>query len=238
MQPSRRFFIGLALSLGATIPAQAQTPNPSTLAPPLRALVASLRDTSLARQLAGAYGLGQLGSRAAPAIPFLFEVLQRYDGMTEVDSSLLKYFDKRTTFLFANGKANAINPAQIVAAASLAEIGRPAVPAIQAALASADPKELFFPYLTNALAGMTDATADAVLYKLIRDPRPHARSRVASSLRLRTDPASLDTLIAVLADTSGIVRDAAAIALQRRTEQKFGENVAKWREWRATQPPL
>lgn len=236
MRPRSRLAIAFAVSLMAALHAQSQVPRPATLSPPLRTLVESLRDTSLGRQLEGAFGLGELGPRAAPAIPFLLEVLQRYDGMTEVDPSLLKYFDERTSFMVFNGKANTINPTQIVASASLAKIGAPAVPLIKAALASADPRELYFPSLTDALANMTGPAADDLLFGLLRDSRPSARSRVASSLRLRTDPGSLDSLIATLADTAGSVRSAAAVALQRRTQQQLGEDIQKWRQWRAGQP--
>jgi HEAT repeat protein len=228
------------LAAHAQNPPSPPTPDVATLPPPVRALVDKLRGADLSQQLEGAYSLGQLGASAAPAIPFLLQVLQRNDGMIEVDSSLLRYFEAGTSFLFVHGQANTINPVQIVATASLGRIGRPAIAPMSVALQGADPTELYFAYLADALARIPDRAATAVLLDLLRGPSGPARSRAAGSLRWNSDPATLDALIAALEDPDAPVRRAAARALERRTGQSLGQDAARWRAWRAeqaTRPP-
>jgi hypothetical protein len=176
-----------------------------------------------------------MGERAAPAIPFLIRVLERYDGMVEVDSALMKYFEPGTSFLVYQGKANTINPAQLVAAANLARIGRPAIQPLSVALQGADPTELYFAHLADALARIPDPAATAILMNHLKGTDRHARSRAAAALRWNIDPASLDGLIAALDDADEDVRGEAVRSLERRSGQTFGPDAAKWRAWRAGQ---
>jgi hypothetical protein len=224
------------LDAGAQRPSAPAAPDAASLAAPLRALVEKLGAPTMAQQIEGAYGLGQMGASAAPAIPFLLLALRRDVGMVDVDTALLKYFEPGTSYLAGRGVVMMINPAQDVASASLAKIGRPAIAPLSRALQGADPSELFFGYLTDALARVPDPAATAVLLDLLRGANRSARFRVASSLRWNRDPATLDPLIDVLGDSAASVRRTAARALERRTGQSLGEDAARWRAWRAGQP--
>lgn len=211
---------------------RSSTPDIATLSPPLRSLVEKLRGNELSAQLEGASGLGQMGERAAPAIPFLLEVLQRSDGMVEVDAALMKYFDHGTVYLASREKIYMIDPAQIVTSASLAKIGKPAIHPLTVALEGADPAELYFAHVADALARIPDPAATAVLLNLLKSENRHARSRAAASLRSNSDPVALDALIAAVEDSDEFVRKEAVRALEKRTGQSLGQDAAQWRAWR------
>ena len=68
--------------------------------------------------------------------------------MTEVDGSLLKYFEKDDAFLVFGGKANTLNPVQMVVTAALGKIGKAAIEP------KADPTNLPFAYIAESLARM------------------------------------------------------------------------------------
>jgi len=207
----------------------------ATLPPEVQAQVQKLSSDSLAHQIQAAWTIGEMGAKAAPAIPILFERLKGYDGMVDVDTVLFKYFPPNTAFLFYQGKAATINPVHIVLTNALAKIGNPVIPRAAADLRAADPTELYFAYLSDLLAMISDSEANAIVIDLLKDANPHVRFRAAESLKYAASLLSLDALINALQDPEQSVRDAALVSLERRTKQNFGTDAKKWREWRAQQ---
>lgn len=177
-----------------------------------------------------------MGEKAAPAIPFLLEVLQRYEGMVEVEEGSLKYFEKDAAFMVFGGKTNTINPVQMVASVALAKIGKPAIEPLRTALLKADPTELPFAFIVAALARMQDPTTTKMLHGMLSSENQHTRSRIVGALAYSKDPSSIDVLIQALKDQDSSVKSAAARSLKKITGQDLGEDVGKWEQWRAKNP--
>lgn len=211
--------------------------TPSDLPADLRTEIEKLRSPDLSQRIEGAYNLGKMGERAAPVVPFLLQVLERNEGMEEVPRASLDYFEKDTAFLVFGGKAATINPVQIVASVALAKIGKPALEPLRAALLKADPTELPFAYVAEALARMQDPTTTKMLHGMLSSENRHMRFRVAEALAHSKDPASVDALIGALKDQDSSVKSSAARSLKRITGQDFGEDAGKWQEWRAKNKP-
>jgi hypothetical protein len=203
------------------------------VSPELRKELEQLMSSELPRRLEAAYNIGLMGEKAAAAIPTLIEVLKGYEGMKEVDEVSLGYFDKTTAFMVFEGKANTINPVHILVTDALGKIGKAAIEPLRASLLDADPKELLFPYLADALAKMQIPEATAILLPILSGGDTTARFRIAGSLRYSKDAASVDALFQALRDSDKEVRSTAARSLGRITGQSFGEDVKKWEEWRA-----
>lgn len=192
-----------------------------------------LRSADRSSRIQGAYQLGEMGERAAPAIPLLIETLGQREGMVDVAEESLKYFEKDASFMVFGGKAATINPVNMVATVALSKIGKPAIGPLRKALATAEPRELPFAYFADALAGIQDPVVTKELLGMLGSENPYARSRIASALARSKDPASIDALIGALKDPEKDVRETAARSLQKISGQDFGEDAAKWQEWRA-----
>ena len=228
------------LSLGLRTNAQTNPQKdkiPATISGDVRTELEKLLSSELAQRLEGAYNLGNMGEKAAPAIPFLIATFDDYQGMTEVGESLLKYFEKDDVFMVFGGKANTINPVQMVVTAALGKIGMPAIEPLMAALRKADPTNLPFAYIAKSLARMQDPQTTKLLLGLLTDPNEHKRSRAAEALRHSKDPNVVDPLIAALKDQNSNVKSNAALSLKKITGQNFGEDAAKWEESRAKNKP-
>jgi hypothetical protein len=211
--------------------------TPSNISADLRTEIEKLDSPELSQRIEGAYNLGNMGESAAPAIPFLLQVLERNEGMVEVPKASLDYFEKDTAFLVFSGKAATINPAQIVASVALVKIGKPALGPLRAALLKADPTELPFAYVAEALTRMQDPTTTKMLLGMLSSENRHTRFRIAEALAHSKDPASVDALIGALKDQDSSVKSSAARSLKRITGQDFGEDAGKWQEWRAKNKP-
>jgi hypothetical protein len=228
------------LSLGLTTYAQTNSQKdkiPATIPASVTTELEKLLSEALALRLEGAYNLGNMGEKAAPAIPFLISTFEDYDGMTEVDESLLKYFEKDATFMVFGGKANTINPVQMVVTVALAKIGKPAIEPLRSALSKADPTNLPFAYIVDSLTRMQDSATTKILIGMLSDPNRHKRFRIAEALRQSKDSAAIDALITALKDQDSGVKSAAALSLKRITGQNLGEDAANWEEWRAKNRP-
>jgi len=206
---------------------------PATISPDVRKELEALLSSELPQRLAGAYNLGNMGEKAAAAIPFLIDVLHQNEGMVEVDKELLKYFDKDAAFLVFSGKAATINPVQIVASDALVKIGKPAIEPLCAVLPKADASNLPFAYVVEVLVRMQDPATTKMLHGMLSNENRHARFRIAEALAHSKDPATVDVLIGALKDQDSSVKSAAAKSLKKITGQDYGEDVRKWEEWRA-----
>lgn len=214
-----------------------RTPQKEKISPSVSADVRKelekLLSSEQPQRLEGAYNLGNMGEKAASAIPFLVDVLQQNQGMVEVEKGSLKYFDKDTAFMVFGGKAATINPVQIVASDALVKIGKPAIQPLRAALSKADPAELPFAYVSEVLARMQDPATTKMLLGMLSDSNPHTRSGIADALGYSKDTATVDALIAALKDQDSGVKSSAAQSLKKITGQDYGEDASKWGEWRA-----
>lgn len=231
-------FVAVTTLLTASLWANAQTSSeklsiPSGASPELKKELEKLLSSELPRRLEGAYNIGNMREQAVLAIPILMELLKGYDGMVEIDEASLKYFEKDTAFLIVGNRANTINPVHILLTDALGKIGKPAIEPLRAALPKADPKELYFPYVAEALAKTQDPEATRMLLDLLSTGDANARFRIAGALRHSNDPASVDALIQALKDKDKEVRSTAARSLKKITSQAFGEDAGKWEEWRA-----
>jgi HEAT repeat protein len=224
-------FAGPLLAIAQTSPQKDKIP--ATMSPDVRKELEAVLSSELQKRLEGAYNLGTMGEKAAEAIPFLIDILQQDDGMTDVDQDSLKFFEKDAVFLVYNGKAATINPVQMVVSDALVKIGKQAIEPLRAMLPKADPTELPFAYAAGILARMQDPATTKMLHGMLSDDNRHVRSRVVEALARSKDPATVDALIGALKDQDASVKSAAARSLKKITGQDLGEDARKWEDWRA-----
>lgn len=190
-----------------------------------------LLSLKLTLQMEGAYNLGEMREKAAPAIPFLIEILRHSGGVKEVDAGALKYLDSGGGAIVSGGKVMTVYPVQNVAAAALAKIGEPAIEPIRNSVLKDDPAKVPFAFGIDALAQMQNARATMLMHSMARTSDVQGRRRILDSLSMNKDPATVDLLIESLADPVSVIRSSAVRSLKKITGQDLGDDVARWKEW-------
>jgi HEAT repeat protein len=206
-----------ALVVVTTSSAQPTIPQddiPADIAPDvlheIRALYALKPET---RGMA-AYTLRKLGSRAAPAIPFLVAMLgdalvgepvkMRAEWLSDTRIASEKEITRME-------RLEITSPGKL-AAETLGTIGRPGLGLLHAALKDSDPKVR--EHAALALGGLKDKTSTTALLPLLTDEKQEVRKRVAHALGRIGDPAALEGLARALKSDDGLhVRVQAAWAL-------------------------
>ncbi len=201
-----------------------------------------------------AYTLGDMGNRAAPAIPFLINLL----GDTEIGKSLS---DKLFGFLFLGSGGCGVSTA---AMNNLVRIGAPAVDPLIAALRYPNSRIRYHAASalgSLALNGVKTDNAVTSLIEALHDEDPQVRNFAARSLGDIDDQRAVEPLMHALRDEDMGVRGDAASALgklknkqairplltmlkERRqnyqfaaealreiTGQSFGDDHQKWQEF-------
>lgn len=201
-----------------------------------------------------AYALGDMGYRAAPAVPFLIKAL----GDTEVGKSLT---EKLFGFLFLGGGGRGVSTA---AMNNLVRIGAPAVDPLIGALRHPNSRIRYHAASalgSLALKGIKAHHAVPSLIEALHDENSQVRNFAARSLGDINDQRAVEPLIQALQDEDmGVRGDAAsalgklkskrairpllamlkerkqnyqfaADALREITGQSFGDDVRKWQEF-------
>jgi len=157
-----------------------------------------------------AQALGQLGAEAHRAVPFLTENL------------LERSTDKP---LPLNVRAE-VDEALDNAAELLEQLGMPRLAPLVESLRQAG---------SGAMANdVTDLVGDVVLRRLLGQLEsgfPAIRARAARVLGRTGNERAIEPLIGLLDDQNGQVRAAAGEALQTLTDEDFGTDAQKWRDW-------
>lgn len=232
--------------------------SPITYSPDVAADVAKqiekLQSKNPYTRVRAAYALGDMGYRAAPAVPFLINAL----GDTEVGKSLA---DKLFGFLFQGGGGCGVSTA---AMNNLVRIGSPAVDPLIGALQNHNARIRY--HAASALgsltlAGIKASNAVPPLIEALHDENSQVKNFAARSLGDIDDQRAVEPLIHALRDEDmGVRGDAAsalgklknkrairpllamlkerkqnyqfaAEALREITGQSFGDDLRKWQEF-------
>lgn len=198
--------------------------------------------------------LGDMGYRAAPAVPFLIDAL----GDAEVGKSLS---EKLFSFLFLGVGGRGVSSA---AMDNLVKIGAPSVEPLITALRHPNSRIRYHAALALgnlALAGINANNAVPSLIEALHDEDEQVRTFAARSLNYIGDPQAVEPLIHALRDEDmGVRADAAnalgklkdkraivpllemlkekkgnyqcaAEALREITGQSFGDDLRKWQDF-------
>ena len=197
--------------------------NAKALTMPLRmaAMGDDLKSMDAATKANAAADLGRESEYAAAAAPLLVTALGAWEVVVPIGSVLRT--DQRPPERERVGA---------IAANALVKLG--AADALIAALGSARSDSaradaaMVMPQLGDQKA--LDALAGAAQ----KDSSTYVRQTAAAALGSWPNRQAVDPLIAALGDRNPNVRKAVAAALQKLTQQNFGEDAARWREWWAT----
>lgn len=211
--------------------------QPPDTAAKLKIELEKLLSLKLSLQMEGAYNLGEMHEKAAPAIPFLIEILRQLGGVKEVDADALRFLESGGVGIDSGGKVYSVYPVQNVASKALGKIGEPAIEHIRNSVLKSDPKEPAFSFGVDALARMQNPNATKLIHGLARSDDFQTRRQAVESLSLNKDPASIDLLIESLTDTVSVIRESAANSLKKITGKDFGSDAGKWKEWWAINKP-
>jgi hypothetical protein len=211
--------------------------QPPDHAAKLKLELEKLLSLKLSLQMEGAYNLGEMREKSAPAVPFLIDVLSHSGGVKEVDASALKFLESDSVGIVSGSTFMTVYPVQNVASKALGKIGEPAIDLIQSSVLKNDPTKSAFSFGVDALARMQNPKATKLIHALARSDNVQTRRQIIESLSLNKDPASIDLLIESLTDTVSVIRSSAADSLRRITGKDFGADVGKWNEWWATNKP-
>ncbi len=168
-----------------------------------------------------ARNLGEMGEKAAPAVPALIEMLD-----DEPEPSLL-----RNVLEWANIRHPDFSRrvACWEASNALASIGEPAVEPLIAALSDTDSRVR--DWAAYALGRIGDPRAVEPLIAVLSDTDKFARASAALALGRIGDPRGVEPLIAVLSDTDWYVRSIAAEALGRTGDPRAVEPLLPTLRW-------
>ena len=243
---------GISFTMAGISYAQPDIPKekiPSDIPSDVRAQIERLYSSDPAVRGHGAYTLGNMGERAAPATLFLIGILNDYASL-----------EWRST----SGSYSSTSPGK-EAKEALGKIGQPAVPALVAALKDEDSDvrrhaawglgEVKDPRavepLIAALKDKDSHVRGAAAWELgmIKDPRAiepliaalkdkdsGGRGAAAWALGMIKDPRAIEPLIAALKDEDSDVRNTAAWALKGITGLYFGVDYASWQRWWEIRP--
>lgn len=235
----------------ATIPLTASSPD---VAADVARQITKLQSKDPYIRSQAAYALGEMGYRAAPAVPFLINAL----GDTAIGKSL---GDKLLDVMFLGGSGSGVSTA---AMNSLVRIGPASVDPLIAALRHPDSRIRY--HAASALGGLAlrgikAQTAVPSLIETLHDENHLARNFAARTLGDIDDQRAVEPLIQALQDEDmGVRGDAAgalgklksahairpllamlnekkqnyqfaAEALHEITGQSFGDDIRKWQEF-------
>lgn len=207
------------------------------IAAKLKVELEKLLSLSLSLQMEGAYNFGEMRAKAAPAIPFLIQVLRETGGLKEVDRESLRFLDDSGFALVSGEKVSTFYPVQNVAARALAKIGEAAIEPIRSSVLKDDPNDSSFSFGLDALARMQNPTATKLLHDMTRGDDVRLRRNVIESLANNKSPGTVELLIELLKDPDSVIRAEAADSLKKNTGKDFGQDSARWKEWLSNNKP-
>ena len=166
----------------------------------VKTAIKALRSPSPGQRRDAAKALGRMGPKAAPAIPFLIELLS----------------DESITIV---GDMVKVTPGD-AAAGALKSIGKPAIGPVVKALSSPNPTVRW--QVTNILNDFCERFKDQqikdALIIALQDENPKVKENTCFAIRDCPDPRAVEHLVRLLEDEHREVRSAAANALE-----KFGD---------------
>jgi len=204
-----RWLIPLLLTVATGTSAQTLVPPekiPAGLAPDVRRQVAALYSKDSGKVIEAAEKLGEMGARAAPAIPFLISLL-RYHGLE--------------CFQAGAEKVCVFDVSADMASEALAKIGTPSIEPLRAALGSQD--EDVRRWVSITLARINDPVATEILMSTIRNPSSPARKEVARGLGYSTAPRAVEVLATALKDQDPQFRHSVANGLGKSNDLRAVE---------------
>lgn len=188
----------IGLGLAGALPAQikiAKERIPPDMSSNVRAQVERLYSGSPEERARGTEALGELGDKAASAVPFLVLIL-----------------DDQADVLVQGAFLSAAIVAE-VASRALGKIGSPAVEPLIAVLEDKTASDLVRGRAAEALGATKDSRAVAPLLAALKDPDAFVRSRAAGALGGTRDARAVVPLSALLRDKDRDVRWRSVIAL-------------------------
>ena len=99
-------------------------------------------------------------------------------------------------------------------------------------LALSDERYMVRATAVEMLGKTNDPGAVRPVVTMLIDKSPDVRRAAATALGILRDRRAVEPLVAALKDEAPIVRESAVKSLRNITGQDFGEDQAKWREWR------
>ncbi len=204
-----RWLIPLLLAVAVTTSAQTLVPAqklPAGLAPDVRRQIEALYSKDSGKVIEAAEKLGDMGARAAPAIPFLISLL-RYHGLE--------------CFQAGAEKVCVLDVSADTASEALGKIGAPSVEPLRAALGSQD--ENVRRWVSITLARINDPAATEILMSAIRNPSSPARKEVARGLGYSTAPRAVEVLATALKDQDPLFRHSVANGLGKSNDLRAVE---------------
>jgi HEAT repeat protein len=255
------FLVSLLLSAGVITPRESPAGNPPSPYPAgvpadVGKQIVKLQSKDSYARVRAANALGNMGYRAAPAVPYLIQAMAD----TEIGKSI---GDKMFGFLFMGGGGSGISTA---AMNSLVRIGSPSVEPLIGALRHQNSRIRYHAASalgSLALQGIKSPNAVSPLIEALHDEDSQTRNFVARTLGDIGDQRAVEPLIHALRDEDmGVRGDAAsalgklkdrravgpliemlterkqnyqfaAEALQKITGRNFGDDCRKWRDWRS-----
>ena len=205
--------------------------QPPEVAASLKLQLEKLLSLKISEQMEGAFNLGEMGSKALPAVPFLLATLPLSGGVKEVDRSSLRFLGETTVGLATGEKVYTVYPVQNVTVRALAKIGEPAIEPIRLLLLKEPPEAESVSFALDALARMQNPIATKLLHEMARSKNTQLRRKVVDSLAENKSPGTVELLIEFLNDAEPVIRADAAGSLQRNTGKNFGQDAARWKEW-------
>jgi len=199
-----RLLILLSLALAIETSAQTRVPMgkiPAGLAPDVRRQIEVLYSKDSGKVIEAAEKLGEMGARAAPAIPFLISLL-RYHGLE--------------CFQAGADKVCVFDVSADTASEALARIGTHSIEPLRVGLGSLD--EDVRRWVSITLARISDPVATEILMTTIRNPSSPARKEVARGLGYSTAPRAVEVLATALKDQDPQLRYSVANGLGRSND--------------------
>jgi HEAT repeat protein len=186
---------------------------PANAAPEVRAQIERLYAREPVARVEAATTLGEMGESAAPAVPFLIDILRDNSSMVALPRKLTARYMPADTVTFAAGDT-VMDFESLSAQVALARIGEPALKPLEAA--AKNESEAIRYGAVRALGQVNSAAATEALARLFADPGYQTgRVTVVRALADRGDPKAVELLRAGLKDPNPEVRKAAETGLSK-----------------------
>jgi len=188
---------------------------PSDIPAYIRVEIEGLYSLSSVRRASAAYRLGTMGTRAAPAVPFLIEMLADSSQLQweRIDPKLIKVFGKRLPYTSPGNEAKL----------ALVKIGKPAVDPLIGVLRHEDSSVRS--YAAYALGKIKDPRAVDPLVAALKDEDSDVQRYAVDALSEIKDPRAVEGLIGALKHEDWDVRRYAAYVLGKIKDPRAVEGL-------------
>jgi hypothetical protein len=193
---------------------------PENMPPDIKRLVKKLHSTSQEKRWEAANKLGERGRRAAPAIPYLVNMLKnKYFSAEKTVLTKKSPEDKVSLFYYIIAPLYVIFKAIDKTNSRFKSVPVPGMLPIVSVI------------VTSALAKIGTPAVSALI-GLLKDGDKFDKKAAADALGRIGDASAVEPLVELLKDKHDFVRKSAGLALKNITDKDFGEDPEKWRQWR------